>query len=61
MRVDSITVDMPTIYGMPLRQDFTNHNIEDLSTCPQRMDLSELEEFWYDDQEPLLLDELCYI
>lgn len=28
---------------------------------PQRVDLSELEEFWYDDQELIELDELCYI
>lgn len=61
MLVESITLDMPTIYGMSLRPDFTHHNIEDLSTCPQRMDLSELDEFWYDDQELIELDELCYL
>lgn len=56
-----MTVDMPTIYGMSLRPDFTHSNIEDLNFPPQRDDLCELEEYWYDDQEPLILDELCYI
>ena len=61
MIVESITVSMPTIYGMSLRPDFTHHNIEDLNSPPQRDDLSELEEFWYDDQELIELDELCYL
>ena len=34
--------------------------IEDLSVCPQRDDLSELEEFWYDDDEPLTFDDLIF-
>lgn len=61
MIVNSITNQMPTMYGYSLRPDFTHRNIEDLSTCPQRVDLSELEEFWYDDQELIELDELCYL
>lgn len=61
MKIESITVDMPTIYGLSHNIDFTHLNIEDLSTPPQRMDLSELEEFWYDDQELIELDELCYL
>lgn len=61
MLVESITLDMPTIYGMSLRPDFTHYTIEDLNSPPQRVDLSELEEFWYDDQELIELDELCYI
>ena len=61
MLVESITLDMPTIYGMSLRPDFTHHTIEDLNSPPQRVDLSELEEFWYDDKELIELDELCYI
>ena len=60
MLVESITLDMPTMYGYSLRPDFTHHNIEDLTTCPQRMDLSELEEFWYDDDEPLTFDDLIF-
>lgn len=60
MRVESITSEMPTIYGMSLKPDFTHNNIEDLSTCPQRDDLSELEEFWYEDTEPLTFDELIF-
>lgn len=51
---------MPTMYGYSLRPDFTHHNIEDLSVCPQRDDLSELEEFWYDDDEPLTFDDLIF-
>ena len=61
MLVESITTDMPTIYGISLRPDFTHSNIEDLNCPPQRDDLCELEEFWYDDQEIITLDELCYI
>lgn len=60
MIVNSITNQMPTMYGYSLRPDFTHRNIEDLSTCPQRDDLSELEEFWYEDTEPLTFDELIF-
>ena len=61
MRIESITVDMSPIYGISHSIDFTHLKIDDLSTPPQRMDLSELEEFWYDDQELIELDELCYL
>lgn len=61
MKIESITTDMPTIYGLSHNIDFTHLKIEDLNTPPQRMDLSELEEFWYDDQELIELDELCYL
>ena len=60
MQVTGITNQMPDMYGYSLRPDFTHHNIEDLSTCPQRDDLSELEEFWYEDTEPLTFDELIF-
>ena len=61
MKIESITVDMPTIYGISHNKDFPHLKIEDLNTPPQRVDLSELEEFWYDDQELIKLDELCYL
>lgn len=61
MKIESLTIDMPTIYGMSLRPAFTHYNIEDLNSPPQRMDLSELDEFWFDDQELIELDELCYL
>ena len=61
MKIESITVDMPTIYGLSYNIDFTHLKIEELNNPPQRMDLSDLEEFWYDDQELIELDELCYL
>ena len=61
MLIESMTLEMPTIYNISLGPNFTHYNIEDLNSPPQRMDLSELDEFWYDDEELIRLDELCYL